>query len=356
MRASSTASTCRNMSSNKNLTSESLSQDEIDLLFTGGGDDSQDQSSFRRGPEVQVYDFRRPARISKDRKRSLEAIYGLLAKSVEGWLTGRVRDALTLELQSVEELTFGEFMLALPSPCASFILDVKGTVGQQGVIDFGHEFAYFIVDRLLGGSGQTEVPERSLTPTERLLVRLVAERVAQQLSEVWQDYVKMELGISGFETIPEMLQVANREDPVLVSNLNVSMGDLNSPLLLCLPFSVLEKFFTSTGSRKAQVSQGTPEERTEERKYLEGSVRNARIPVQARFRETMLTLRDLADLKEGSVLKTDLATDAELFVYVAGQKRFSGVPGRVGKNLAARLEAALEVEPTDLIHPGREGS
>lgn len=351
---SSTASTCRNMSSNKNLTSESLSQDEIDLLFTGGGDDAKGAAAYRRGPEVQVYDFRRPARISKDRKRSLEAIYGLLAKSVEGWLTGRVRDALTLELQSVEELTFGEFMLALPSPCASFIVDVKGSVGHQGVIDFGHEFAYFIVDRLLGGSGQPAVPERSLTPTERLLARLVADRIAVQLSEVWQDYVKMDLGISGFETIPEMLQVANREDPVLVANLNVEMGDLNSPLLLCLPFSILEKFFTSTGARKVQIAQGTQEERLEDRRNLEGSVRSARIPIQARFGETMLTLRELADLKEGSVLRTDLTTDAELFVYVAGQKRFSGVPGRVGRNLAARLETALEVEPTDLIHPGRE--
>jgi flagellar motor switch protein FliM len=342
------------MSSNKNLTSESLSQDEIDLLFTGGGDDAPAAPTVKRGPEVQVYDFRRPARISKDRKRSLEAIYGLLAKSVEGWLTGRVRDPLTLELQSVEELTFGEFMLALPSPCASFIFDVKGSVGQQGVIDFGHEFAYFIVDRLLGGSGQPSVPERSLTPTERLLVRLVADRVSQQLSEVWQDYVKMELEISGFETIPEMLQVANREDPVLVANLNVSMGDMNSPLLLCLPFSVLEKFFTSTGNRKVQTAQGNSEERTEERKQLESSIRNARIPIQARFKETMLTLRELSGLKEGSILKTDLSTDAELFVYVAGQRRFSGVPGRVGKNLAARLELALEVEPDDLIQPGRE--
>lgn len=341
------------MSSNRNITSESLSQDEIDLLFTGGGDDAPEPRQRKQGLEVQVYDFRRPARISKDRKRSLEAIYGLLTKSLEGWLTGRVRDPISLELQSVEELTFGEFMLALPSPCASFILDVKGT-GQQGVIDFGHEFAFFIVDRFLGGAGQPAVLERSLTPTERLLARLVAERVAVQLAEVWQDHVKMDLEISGFETIPEMLQVANREDPVLVANLNISIGDLNSPLLLCLPFSVLEKFFTSTGPRKIQMAQGTAEERAAERQSLEESLRSARIPVQARFRESRITLRELAALKEGSVLQTNLGTDAELVVMISGQERFSGVPGRVGKKLAARLVGSVDREPNDLIQPGRE--
>ncbi len=341
------------MSSNRNVTSESLSQDEIDLLFSAGGDEVQEQEGPKRGPDVQVYDFRRPARISKDRKRSLEAIYGLLAKSIEGWLTARVRDSLSLELQSVEELTFGEFTMALPSPCASFVFDIRGQ-GQQGVIDFGHEFSFFIVDRLLGGSGEPAVMERSLSPTERLLVRLVADRVTLQLSEVWEDYVKMDLGITGFESIPEMLQIANREDPVLVANLNVAIGDLNSPLLLCLPFSVLEKFFTTTQNRKVQIVQGTREERALDRRSLESSLRNARIPVQARFRESRLSLRDLAGLSEGSVLNTNLATDSELYVYVAGQKRYAGVPGRVGKNLAARVVAPVEVEPTDLIQPGRE--
>jgi flagellar motor switch protein FliM len=343
------------MSSNNDLTSESLSQDEADLLLA----DSEDESTFSANPQsgsgVKVYDFRRPSRISKDRGRSLEAIYGLLAKSVEGWLTGRVRDHVSLELQSVEELTFGEFMTSLPSPCASFIMDIDGSGGQQGVIDFGHEFAFFIVDRLLGGSGEPAIPERPLTPTERLLVRLVADRAAQQLSEAWQDSVKMDLNITGFETIPEMLQVANREDPVLVANINVTMGDMSSPLLICLPFSVLEKFFTTSTVRKVQVAQGTEEERIEEKKYLEGSIRSARIPIQARFRETLLTLRQLAELKEGSILQTDLRTDAELFVFVAGQRRFSGIPGRVGKNLAARLEDAVEIEPADLIQPGRQG-
>jgi flagellar motor switch protein FliM len=344
------------MSSNKGQktgTSESLSQDEIDLLFSAGGEEESDSPPESGGPEVQVYDFRRPARISKDRKRSLEAIYGLLAKAVEGWLAGRVRDSLVLELQSVEELTFGEFMLALPSPCASFILEIGDTAGQQGVIDFGHEFAYFIVDRLLGGMSPPILMERALTPTERLVVRIVAERVVIQLAEVWQDYVKMDLSISGFETMPEMLQVANREDPVLAANLNVSMGDLNSPLLICLPFSVLEKFFTSTGNRKVQSAQGSEAERAEERKHLEGSLRNARIPVQARFKESYVTLKELAALKEGSVLETNLATDSELMVYVAGQKRFAGVPGRMGQNLAARLERTLKPEPEDLIEPSR---
>ncbi len=337
------------------MSSHSLSQNEIDLLFSGGGRaEAPGAAPPKEKPQdVQVYDFRRPARISKDRKRSLLAMYGLLAKSLETWLTGRVRDSIELDLQSVEQLTFGEFVLALPSPCASYIMDV-GDSGQQGVIDFGHEFGFFLVDRLLGGSGGHLVPERTLSPIERLIVRVVADRVAIQLSEVWKDYVKMDLEVSAFESIPEMLQVANREDPVLVANIGVTMGDLTSLLLLCLPFATLEKFFTGTSKRRSLTAQGTPEEHAQDRQRIETTLRASRIPVGARLPPFSVPLSNLLWLKPGKVLTTGLPSNTELELFVAGQRRFVGTAGRVGKKMAVRVLDAVRPEPEDVIVTGRE--
>lgn len=338
------------------MSSESLSQNEIDLLFGGGGKARPAPRPERQGsmPDLQVYDFRRPARISKDRKRSLTAMYGLLSKTLEGWITGRVRDQIQLELQSVEQLTFGEFMLALPSPCASFIVDVGDQAGSQGVIDFGSEFAYYIVDRLLGGAGVPHIPERALTQLERLVVRIVADRVVNQLSEVWKDYVSLDLNITGFESIPEMLQAANREDPVLVGNIEVTIQDTSSLLLLCLPFATLEKFFTGSTNRRTHVHPGTPEERAADRAHLEESLRHARLPVAARLPQFKVPVHKLADLRPGQILPTGLEPDSGLELFVADQRRFKGVPGRVGRTLAMRVDTPVVPEPEDLIQPGRE--
>src|SRR5690606_25045641 len=92
------------------MSSEILSQNDIDLLLGGGGL----PGAAERGPaerEVQLYDFRRPHRVSKDRLRTLEAMYERFAKSVEGWIMGRVRDQVEITLQSVEQLSFGDFAL-----------------------------------------------------------------------------------------------------------------------------------------------------------------------------------------------------------------------------------------------------
>lgn len=342
------------------MSSESLSQDEIDLLFKGGGDgDSAGAPAGRTtgglATDIQVYDFRRPARISKDRKRSLMAIYAVLTKSVERWITGRVRDSITLELQSVEQLTFGEFILALPSPCASFTVKVGGAGGHHhGVVDFGHEFAYFVVDRMLGGAGAIHVPERTLTPMERMVARLVADRVVALLSDAWEDHVHLDLGVEGFESIPEMLQVANREDTVLVANILVSMGNTSSLLLLCLPFAVLDRFFTVSTTRRLDGVQRPQEELLSDQRRIEGTLRNSRISVGARLPEFQVSLKELAHIKEGSILNTGLPPNSDLEVFVSGQKRFSASPGRVGNRLSVRILDTLKPEPPDLIQPGRE--
>ena len=83
---------------------ESLSQNEIDRLFSSDGDPAPaERAKAAAVVDVQVYDFKRPARISKDRHRSLQAIYTLCGKSFESWLTGRTRDASVNELEHARE-------------------------------------------------------------------------------------------------------------------------------------------------------------------------------------------------------------------------------------------------------------
>lgn len=334
------------------MASETLSQNEIDALLGGGGRAAAATTvAVERDPQhdAQIYDFRRPYRISKERLRTLEAMYERFAKSLEGWLLGRVRGGVQLQLQSVEQFSFGEFTLSLPTPCASYTFELNGTGGQQGVIDFGHEFAYFLVDRLFGGSGQPAIPHRALTPIERMAVRVVADRVLTVLHEVWQDYIEMDLSVTGFESIPEILRIANREDPVLVANIEVTAAETRSLLLICLPFAVLERFFAG-GSERREAVLGTPDERVVNRDLAELSVRGTRIAVAARLPAFRISMRELLGLSTGSVVSTGVTRTSELDVIVGSQVRFRGAPGRIGPSLAVRLtEGLLPAPETDSL-------
>src|SRR5690606_22962454 len=130
-------------------------------------------------------------------------MYERLVKSLEGWMMGRVRGQIELSLQGVEQLSFSDFTQSLTTPCCSYVVEIRDSGGEQAVIDFGSEFAFFLVDRMLGGRGNSEVPKRALTPIERMVVRTVAERVTSGVREIWQDYIRLDLALAGFESVPE---------------------------------------------------------------------------------------------------------------------------------------------------------
>ncbi len=331
------------------MSSETLSQHDIDRLLGGG---SRQSPTAAAAMDVQVYDFRRPHRVSKERLRTLEAMYERLVKGLEAWLISRVRGQIEVRLQSVEQFSFGEFTLSLPMPCSSFIFDITGT-GQKGVIDVGPEFSTYIIDRLFGGEGTGSALTRALTPIERMAVRSVADKVSGLLQEIWQDHVAMDLNITGFESSPEILQVVNREDPVLVANVEFTTGNVSSLLLICLPFSVLDKFFTSSGQQRNALLTTSDQERETTRQRSESALRATKVPLTARLPDFQLSMRDIAGITEGTIIPTGIPTDARVIVRAGTQERFIGHPGRVSGNLAVRI---LDAVPSATTSDSRTAS
>lgn len=329
------------MSTDTRAASGTLSQSEIDRLLGGSS-----AIPFAQGTDdpsnVQMYDFRRPYRMSKERLRTLEAMYERLVKSLESWVIGRIRGQIEMKLQAVEQFSFGEFTLSLPTPCASFITEIGDSGGQRGIVDVGQEFAFFMVDRLFGGGGGRFSAPRPLTRVERMAIRGMVERVTTLLQEIWADHIPMSLEVSSFESFPDiLLQTANRDDPVLVANIEVTAGDVSSLMLLCLPFAVLDKFFTNAVQPRVGYATGSDQERAVNRAMAEHSLRATRVGVSARLPDFRMSMRDIASVTEGGVISTALPHNAPIRVVVGNQERFAGTAGRVGQKLAVRLEGTL---------------
>ncbi len=324
------------------MANDTLNQSEIDRLLGGAAGSALDLAASGRKPpppqmEVQRYDFRRPHRISKERLRTIEAMYERMVKNLESYLMSRVRGQVEVRLQSVEQFSFGEFTLSLPTPCCSYVMDINGKNGLQGVIDFGTDFAFFLVDRLFGGGSAPTVLNRPLTALEQDAVRIVADRVSSIVRDVWHEVMPIELQLSGFEASPEILQVCAREDPVLVANVEITATNISSLMMICLPFASLEEYFTSADTRRVSSTARSIEELKTQRKQAEASLRNTSVPVAARLPEFRLTMKDLTQLTPGSVINTGLSANSLLSITVSGQQRLVATAGRIGGKLAARI-------------------
>src|SRR5690606_34034594 len=106
------------------------------------------QQSVAPPVEPKGYDFRTRAPIPNARLRPVEAQYARGARSLESWLAGRVRGGVELTLQSIEQISFSEFVTSLTTPCCAYVYEIHDSGGQSAVIDFGQEFAFCLVERL----------------------------------------------------------------------------------------------------------------------------------------------------------------------------------------------------------------
>jgi flagellar motor switch protein FliM len=89
--------------------SRQLTQQEIDAVF-------QNLQERRRDAPAVRFDFRRPDRIPKSQVRAIHLLHDTLVRNLVSSLSAYLRSYLTVNLVSVEQLSYSEFLDGLPSP------------------------------------------------------------------------------------------------------------------------------------------------------------------------------------------------------------------------------------------------
>jgi len=308
-----------------------FSQKQIDSLLQGAAEPQ------RQAAEVIPYNFLRPPRISKDRQVLINGIYGRVAGSIQSQLSSRLRTPVDVVVSSVEQATFSEFIFSLANPCAAYVYDLGEKVGGQGVFDLGTELSYHLLDRLFGGPGDASDVKRPLTALERIVVRGVADKIAAVVQESWHEHLELRCVYAGFEASPEALQIANREDNVLVANIEVKTANFSGLMTICLPLQSLESFLQEKPARLVSNSRASAAERVSSRAVIEQALRGARVTLAARFPPFFLRTADLAALKVGQVIHTGHPSDVPVEVYVRGHRQFLGILGQRRQYVGLRV-------------------
>ncbi|HEU4587362.1 MAG TPA: FliM/FliN family flagellar motor switch protein [Gemmatimonadales bacterium] len=315
-----------------------ISQNDVDSILSGSS-----VGTPKGGPpvEAETYNFLRPHRISKDRRSTLHVIYGRFAVALQSLLTSRLRQLSDVSVASVEQATFGEFIMSLNTPCSAFLFDLGDGSGFQGVLDLGNELAYQLIDRMFGGPGISRDLNRSLTPLERLVLKGVVDHALGYYGEAWHDHLPIKPKQVGFESIPDQLAIARREDNVLVANIDVKTPGFTGLLTVCLPLIALESFLQEKRATITRGARSSEAERQAARAAVDSSIRAAQVLLTARFPVFSMRARDVAALQVGQVIRTGYALDVPIEVQVSGRRRFLAAPGRVRNTAGVRITAVI---------------
>jgi flagellar motor switch protein FliM len=317
--------------------SKILTQDEIDALLASSAA-AAGRESEKHGPaspsDVVSYNFRRPDRVSKEQLRSLHFLHDRFALNVSTSLSAFLRAMTEVSIVSVEQFAYSEFLMSLPDPTAFYAINLSLYDGV-GALEINPSIAFTMIDRLLGGTGQTPGPNRALTLIEQNVVDSVVNLILDNLTETWRPIANMEFRIQARETRPQMLQVTGPTEIVILLVFDIRIADTRGMVNLCIPAAAIE----AIGEAFEQGWQRTRKQPTaDEEAWLHTNLGRVRLPVTALL-ETTLPARDLIALHPGDVLSLGHSVTQPVDVHIGQVRRFGGRLTQHGKSAGVQIES-----------------
>jgi flagellar motor switch protein FliM len=316
--------------------SKVLTQEEIDALLRSAGALERETPAVPRGSgPVVPYNFRRPDRVSRDQIRSLHVLHDRFARNVATALSAYLRTVTTVSVASVEQLTYAEFLGAVPDPTAFYGLSM-GPLDGMGALELNPSVAFGMIDRMLGGSGRVTNLQRALTEIEQNVIDAVVKLVVENLSETWRAIADVRFAVAGRETRPRMLHVSAPSEVVVHLAFDVQLGEARGMFSVCVPATLVEGLGAAVASTTSRGPQGPT---AEDRRHLVESLGRVVMPVAA-FLDSTLTARQLLALKRGDVVSLGQSVREPLDVRVRGAVKFKGRLTASDHRVGVRIETS----------------
>ena len=323
---------------------EVLSQDEIDNLLKALSTGELDADEMKNTDERQVkdYDFARPAKFSKEHLRTLEIIFEHFGRLLATNLPAYLRKSVSVDVVNSEVVIYSEFSNALSNPVLLGVVGMDPLMGNV-IMEMASNLGFAIVDRLLGGVGNSLEKERDFSEIELSILERVFTICVNLLHEPWENVVEITPRLNRIETNSQFAQIISPSETIAIVTINLKIGDVEGLMNICLPYTTLEpvldklntKYWFSTMKEKDSNSYEAA---------IENIIDNALIPMKAVLGTSKINVQDFVNLQLGDIIRLDRKVDDELEVYVGNIKKFKALPGYSDNKYAVRVTEILREE------------
>ena len=323
---------------------EVLSQDEIDNLLKALSTGELDADEMKNTDERQVkdYDFARPAKFSKEHLRTLEIIFEHFGRLLATNLPAYLRKSVSVDVVNSEVVIYSEFSNALSNPVLLGVVGMDPLMGNV-IMEMASNLGFAIVDRLLGGVGNSLEKERDFSEIELSILERVFTICVNLLHEPWENVVEITPRLNRIETNSQFAQIISPSETIAIVTINLKIGDVEGLMNICLPYTTLEpvmdklntKYWFSTMKEKDSNSYEAA---------IENIIDNALIRMKAVLGTSKINVQDFVNLQLGDVIRLDRKVDDELEVYVGNIKKFKALPGYSDNKYAVRVTEILREE------------
>lgn len=326
---------------------EVLSQSEIDALLSALSTGDVEPEQLKEKEEkhkVKKYDFRSPQKFSKDHIRTLEMVHDSFARIVSNYLSGQLRKHVKIEIQSVEQITYEEFVHSIPNPTILTIFRMPPLQGNI-LLEMNPQFSFQILDILLGGKGEKNENTKEFSEIEKNILSNITSEMIKSMVLAWDGILEVKPEFEFLETNPTANQTLAPNEPVALLSFLVELGKNSTYMNLCIPYLSIEKVLD-----KLVVQywfKGEEDELEDEvKEKLKKGIEPVEVNMHVELGKTEITIDDFLKLVKGDVLILNSQCSDPVKVFVENEECFIAKPGVIGKNMGVEI---LDILDKDVI-------
>lgn len=292
------------------------------------------QKKVDKDKKVSIYNFRCPDRVTKEQLRSLHSLHQRFARIFSSSLSAYLRALIEVNLYSVEQLTYGEFIRSLPDPTYLNAIAMEPLEGNL-LLEINPKIHFPMIDKMLGGKGEDFGGQRrAITDIERTLIEGVVKLILRDLEESWKQIAKLRMSIAATETSPLLIRVVAPNEIVLLIVIELKIGEAKGFMNFCLPSIVLEPI-VKRFSQDWYILRTKPP--AAEVKKIKLNLLKTKIRTEAGIYENCIKIKDLLALAPGNIIKLDTKITDEINVKLNGIKKFSAYHVKKGRKKAVQI-------------------
>ncbi len=276
------------------------------------------KSSF---DEVAQFDFGQLDRISKSQLRALHLVHETFVRNLAGSLSAYLRSYVVLNLVSLTQISYAEFLEGLESPTCLAYLGMPPYDGTA-VLELDIALVYSLIELLLGSKARSApAVQRTITDIEKNLIQTLLRVMLRDLSEAWKSVAEISFGVQSLASEPQLQHVLAPGEAVVVIAVEMRVGAFSGLMNLAIP-SILIKRLRNKFDQVRQVRRAESSEKDQQR--LKRLIQDATVSFEARLNAGTISARTLLDLEAGDTLVLEQATESEISGLLNGREKWRG--------------------------------
>jgi flagellar motor switch protein FliM len=306
-----------------------LSQEEIDAVFQGNR--KTDGKGEPSPSDVTSFDLTHLDRIPKSQLKALHTVHETFVRNLASSLSAYLRSYVALNLVSLEQISYAEFMEGLAFPTGIAYVGLSPYDGTA-ILELSLTLMFTFMEVLMGSKGArpSGPMQRKITDIEKSIMQTFLRIVLLDLREAWRSVADIDFSITSLASEPQLMHVLAPSEAIIVIAVDVRVGEVTGLMNLAIPSIFVKrlrnKFEQLQRVRKANSKQG-------DQLAIGELLQDVSLDLKAYFDGGKVSAQTLLDLAPGDVLLLDQSTDKPVKASLNGEAKWDGFIGSLKENL-----------------------